>query len=130
MCLNPSTPKYDPPVTLEAPLPEETPDVVEDPNDISTGKYRSKANRRGTQMFRTQKDIVGKPEPYRPRPRRYTPGPNGELPPSAIQNTLIGSAGSGAGNQFKNRGGLETKSIAPAKKKSVSANPGLTISRT
>ena len=119
MCINPSVPKYDPPVTLEAPLPEETPGVLSDPGDISTGKYRSKANRRGTQMFRTKNDIIGSSYPI--WPIHYTPGPNGELP-----------GGQPGGQVRPNRKGiasLETKSTASTKKKNVSANPGLTINR-
>lgn len=111
MCLSaPSTPKYDPPVTLEAPLPEETPGVLEEPGDISTGRYRSKANRRGTQMFRTQNNTGLSEAPLKPnftdRPYIYRGGTN----PNATRS-------------------LETRDTASAKKKNVSANPGLTISR-
>ena len=77
MCISPSVPKYDPPVTLEAPLPEETPGVLSDPGDISTGKYRSKANRRGTQMFRTTNDLIGSSDPGIRRP---DVGPGGTDP--------------------------------------------------
>ena len=151
MCLStPSTPKYDPPVTLEAPLPEETPGVLEEPGDISTGRYRSKANRRGTQMFRTKNNSIGSSYPI--RPIHYTPGPNGELPggsgfkrpgrgpggqnPNAIpvlssdpgKNSRPHDVGPGGTNPNATRS-LETRSTASTKKKNVSANPGLTISR-
>ena len=143
LCISPSVPKYDPPVTLEAPLPEETPGVLSDPGDISTGKYRSKANRRGTQMFRTNNDIGSfdyrpypRPNPLpnpRPKPRRYTPGPNGELPgdkkPTVTPTVVLAASGGQVRPNRKGIASLETNSTASTKKKNVSANPGLTINR-
>ena len=62
MCIStPDVPKYDPPVTVEAPEPEKAPEPLEDPEE-STEKKKRNTNKKGMQQLRTDLTIPSIPK--------------------------------------------------------------------
>ena len=63
MCIStPEVPKYDPPVTMEAPEPEKAPDPLQEPDEVNGEKGRRRANKRGLQQLRTDLTIPSIPK--------------------------------------------------------------------